>query len=52
MKNGEFVGEGHNTIVRSRDPSAHGEVVAIRDACKKLNVENLAGCELYTSCKL
>ena len=51
VKDGEIVGEGYNTIVRSRDPSAHGEVVAIRDACKKLNVKNLAGCELYTSCE-
>lgn len=51
VKDGEIVGEGHNTVVLSRDPSAHGEVVAIREACKKLNVCNLAGCELYTSCE-
>ena len=51
VKNGEIVGEGHNVVVRSCDPSAHGEVVAIRDACKKLGTENLAGCELYTSCE-
>lgn len=45
--------EGHNTVVRSRDPSAGGEVqvVAIRNACKNLNTEDLAGCELYTSCE-
>ena len=51
VKNGEIVGEGHNTVVRSRDPSAHGEVVAIRDACKNLKMPHLAGCELYTSCE-
>ena len=51
VKNGEIVGEGHNVVVRSRDPTAHGEVVAIRDACKNLSVYDLAGCELYTSCE-
>ena len=51
VKNGEIVGEGYNTVVRSCDPSAHGEVVAIRDACKKLSTTNLTGCELYTSCE-
>ena len=51
VKNGKIVGEGHNLVVRSRDPSAHGEVVAIRDACKNLGTENLAGCEIYTSCE-
>lgn len=51
VKNGEIVGEGHNVVVRSRDPSAHGEVVAIRDACKNLGTENLSGCEIYTSCE-
>lgn len=51
IKNGEIVGEGHNLVVRSRDPSAHGEVVTIRDACKNLGTENLSGCEIYTSCE-
>ena len=51
VKDGKIVGEGHNLVVRSRDPSAHGEVVAIRDACKNLGTENLAGCEMYTSCE-
>jgi tRNA(Arg) A34 adenosine deaminase TadA len=51
VKNGKIVGEGHNVVVRSRDPSAHGEVVAIRDACKNLGTADLSGCEMYTSCE-
>ena len=51
VKNGEIVGEGHNTVVRGRDPTAHGEVVAIRRACKNLNVSTLEGCVMYTSCE-
>ena len=51
VKNGKIVGEGHNIVVRSRDPSAHGEVVAIRDACKNLGTEDLSGCEMYASCE-
>lgn len=51
VKNGKIVGEGHNLVVRSRDPSAHGEVVTIRNACKSLGTENLSGCEIYTSCE-
>ena len=51
VKDGEIVGEGYNVVVRSLDPTAHGEVVAIRNACKKLKTWNLTGCELYTSCE-
>ncbi len=51
VKNGEIVGEGYNVVVETREPSAHGEVVAIRNACRKLNTWDLAGCELYTSCE-
>ena len=51
VKDGEMVGEGHNTVVLSHDPTAHGEVVAIRNACTKLKTWNLSGCELYTSCE-
>ena len=51
VKDREIVGEGHNLVVYSRDPSAHGEVVAIRDACKKMGTDNLSGCEIYTSCE-
>ena len=45
------VGEGQNTVILSHDSTAHGEVVAIREACKNLKTWNLSGCELYTSCE-
>ena len=51
VKDGKMVGEGHNTVTLSHDPTAHGEVVAIREACKNLKTWNLTGCELYTSCE-
>ena len=50
VKNGEIVGKGNNHVVLDNDPTAHGEMVAIRDACKNLNTFDLSGCELYTSC--
>jgi guanine deaminase len=49
VKNGEVVGRGHNEVVKRRDPTCHGEVMAIRDACKKLGTYDLSGCELYTT---
>ena len=49
VKNGEVVGRGHNEVVKRRDPTCHGEVMAIRDACKKLGTFDLSGCELYTT---
>ena len=51
VKNGEIVGRGNNKVTSSNDPTAHAEVVAIRDACKNLNTFQLDGCELYTSCE-
>jgi len=51
VKGGEIVGEGYNQVISKLDPTAHGEVEAIRDACKKLNTVDLSGCELYTSCE-
>lgn len=50
-KNGEIVGQGNNRVVLDNDPTAHGEVMAIRDACKNLNTFDLSGCILYTSCE-
>ena len=47
----EIVGEGCNQVTSSNDPTAHAEVVAIRDACKKLKTYQLEGCEVYTSCE-
>lgn len=49
VKDGVVVGYGHNTVVQDNDPTAHGEVNAIRDACKNLNTFDLSGCELYTT---
>jgi len=47
----EIVGEGYNMVTSSNDPTAHAEVVAIRQACKKLNTYQLKGCAVYTSCE-
>lgn len=49
--NGEIVGEGFNHSVAHFDPTSHGEIEAIRDACRRLRRVELAGCELYTSCE-
>ena len=46
---GKIVGQGHNRVVLDNDPTAHGEVMAIRDACKNLGSFDLSGCILYTS---
>jgi len=51
VRNGKIVGEGVNSVTAGNDPTAHGEVNAIRAACKALGVFSLAGCELYTSCE-
>ncbi|MGN0684067.1 MAG: nucleoside deaminase [Oscillospiraceae bacterium] len=49
VKNGAVVGRGHNQVVKLKDPTCHGEVMAIRDACKNLGTFDLSGCELYTT---
>ncbi|HUA98539.1 MAG TPA: nucleoside deaminase [Terracidiphilus sp.] len=51
VRDGKVVGEGVNTVTATHDPTAHGEVNAIRAACKALGTFTLAGCELYTSCE-
>jgi tRNA(Arg) A34 adenosine deaminase TadA len=51
VRDGKIVGEGINTVTASHDPTAHGEVNAIRAAAKTLATFTLAGCELYTSCQ-
>lgn len=51
VKNGEIVGEGFNQVTSTNDPTAHAEVVAIRDACRKLGSFQLDDCILYTSCE-
>ena len=49
VRDGEIVGEGWNRVIGSNDPTAHGEVTAIRDACGKLGTFSLAGCEIHTT---
>jgi guanine deaminase len=51
VKGDEIVGRGNNKVTSSNDPTAHAEVVAIRDACKNLNTFQLGDCEVYTSCE-
>lgn len=51
VKGGQVVGEGTNQVTASHDPSAHAEVIAIREACRKLKGFQLSGCELYTTCE-
>lgn len=49
VKDGKIVGRGHNKVLKKHDPTAHGEIVAIRNACKELKTHDLSGCVLYTS---
>ncbi len=51
VKDGAVVGRGNNRVTSSNDPTAHAEIVAIREACAALGTFSLAGCELYTSCE-
>ena len=51
VKDNKIIAEGSNKVTFLNDPTAHGEVVAIREACKKLKTFDLSGCEIYTSCE-
>ena len=51
VKQNEIIAEGVNRVTLNNDPTAHAEIVAIRNACQKLNTFNLKGCELYSSCE-
>ena len=50
VKDGVIIGKGSNKVLLNNDPTAHAEVMAIRDACKNINSYDLKGCEIYTTC--
>ncbi len=49
VRDGKIIGSGHNEVLRQKDPTCHGEMMAIRDACKNSDSFDLSGCELYTT---
>ena len=51
VKDNKIIAEGSNRVTSTNDPTAHGEIVAIRAACIKLNNFSLKGCELYSNCE-
>ena len=51
VKDDKIISEGMNRVTVNNDPTAHGEIVAIRNACKELNTFNLSNCLLYSSCE-
>jgi guanine deaminase len=51
VKDGEVIAAGCNQVTRTNDPTAHAEIVAIREACRALGDFQLAGCEIYSSCE-
>ena len=51
VRDNKIVGHGHNQVTSTNDPTAHAEIVAIRQACRNLNTFQLTGCQIYTSCE-
>ena len=49
VKDGKIVGKGHNRVLRNNDPTCHGEIAAIRNACDNLDTFDLTGCTIYTT---
>lgn len=49
VRDGEVIGKGHNEVIKRHDPTCHGEMMAIRDACKRIGTHDLSGCVLYTT---
>ena len=50
VKNGEIIGKGSNKVLSNNDPTAHAEIMAIREACKNIKTYDLSNCEIYTTC--
>ena len=50
-KDGNIISKANNMVLKNNDPTAHAEITAIREACKKLETYDLSGCVLYTSCE-
>ena len=51
VRGGEIIGEGSNCVTSNNDPTAHAEITAIREACRKLGSFQLENCTIYTSCE-
>ena len=51
IKDGKIIGSGNNKVTSTNDPTAHAEIIAIREACKNLNSFQLEDCIVYTSCE-
>ncbi len=51
VKDGRIIGEGSNQVTSTNDPTAHAEIVAVRNACRELGSFQLDGCVIYTSCE-
>ena len=50
VKNNKIIGKGKNQVLKKNDPTAHAEIMAIRNACQNLKTHDLSGCVLYTTC--
>src|SRR6185437_2545074 len=51
VKKNKIIGRGNNKVISTNDPTAHAEIMAIREACKNLNTYQLENCEIFTSCE-
>lgn len=51
VKDGQIISQGYNRVLKTNDPTAHAEIIAIRKACEELNTFDLTGCEIYSSCE-
>jgi guanine deaminase len=49
VKDGQVIGKGHNQVIKNNDPTCHGEIMAIHDACQKAGTFDLSGAEIYTT---